>query len=250
MEKPEIRQYLHRINYQGSLQPTLETLRALHEAHLLAVPFENLNIHLGRPIKLDQHALFTKIVLERRGGFCYELNGLFAALLQALGFSVTLLSAGVAREDGSFGPEFDHLTLLVHLDEDWLADVGFGASFRQPLRFVDGQEQEEALGRYRLQQEGVYWIYSAWHEGWKPQYHFTLRPHQLADYAQMCQYHQSSPESHFTQHRICSLANHDGRKTLSDLRFIATVGATRTERLLKDEEEYRAVLSTQFGVDI
>ena len=85
----------------------------MHRAHLLAVPFENLDIHLGRPISLDQDALFGKIVTRRRGGFCYELNGLFALLLRELGFEVTLLSAGVARADGGFGPEFDHLTLLV-----------------------------------------------------------------------------------------------------------------------------------------
>src|SRR5262245_39731528 len=112
-----IQAYLDRIDYHGSLDPTAETLRALHVAHLLAVPFENLNIGMGWPIVLDRDALFEKIVLRRRGGFCYELNGLFAALLRALGFDVTLLSAGVARAGGGFGPEFDHLTLRVTTDD-------------------------------------------------------------------------------------------------------------------------------------
>src|SRR5689334_17036776 len=107
----DIPTYLQRIAYRGSLQPTAATLRALHQAHMLAVPFENLDIHLGRPLLLDRPALFEKIVARRRGGFCYELNGLFAALLQALGFDVTMLSARVARTQGGFGPEFDHLTL-------------------------------------------------------------------------------------------------------------------------------------------
>ncbi|HEX9438499.1 MAG TPA: arylamine N-acetyltransferase, partial [Roseiflexaceae bacterium] len=109
----DIQTYFQRINYHGPLAPTAETLRELHVAHLLAVPFENLNIGLGWPIVLDEAALFEKIVVRRRGGFCYELNGLFSALLRALSFDVTLLSAGVARADGGFGPEFDHLTLLV-----------------------------------------------------------------------------------------------------------------------------------------
>src|SRR5579885_83719 len=133
-ETMDIQSYLGRIHYQGSLEPTLQTLRALHEAHLLAVPFENLDIHLGREIVLDEARLWTKIIEQRRGGFCFELNGLFAQLLRAPGFQVDMLSAGVARSSGGFGPEFDHMTLLVHLEEDWLADVGFGKSFRQPLR--------------------------------------------------------------------------------------------------------------------
>src|SRR5262245_1566225 len=101
--------YLKRIDYRGRLDPTAETLRGLHVAHMLSVPFENLDIPLGRPIVLDEDALFDKIVARRRGGFCYELNGLFAALLRSLGFDVTLLSAGVAHADGGFGLEFDHL---------------------------------------------------------------------------------------------------------------------------------------------
>src|SRR5215207_11196611 len=124
----DIQAYLRRIHYRGDLTPTATTLRELHRAHLLAVPFENLDIHLGRPIVLDQDALFDKIVTRRRGGFCYELNGLFALLLRELGFEVTLLAAGVARADGGFGPEFDHLTLLVE----------------SPLSVVSGQSHQTA----------------------------------------------------------------------------------------------------------
>ena len=125
--------YTQRIHYTGSLQPTLEVLRALHKAHMLAVPFENLDIHLGRPLSLEPETLYHKIVEEKRGGFCYELNGLFAFLLKEMGFTVDLLSAQVKSQNG-FGAPFDHLLLLVHLEEDWLVDVGFGASFLEPDR--------------------------------------------------------------------------------------------------------------------
>jgi len=124
-----IQAYLDRIDYRGPLEPTAETLQALQVAHLLAVPVENLNIGMGWPIVLDQEALFEKIVVRRRGGFCYELNGLFAALLRALGFEVTMLSAGVARAAGGFGPEFDHLTLLVR----GMGDGGWGLGIRLPI---------------------------------------------------------------------------------------------------------------------
>ena len=112
-----IKTYLERIDYRGSLVPNVETLRALQLAHLLAVPFENLSIHAQQPIVLNDDALFEKIVGRRRGGFCYELNGLFAALLRALGFDVAMLSAGVAKDSSGFGPGFDHMTLRVEHPE-------------------------------------------------------------------------------------------------------------------------------------
>lgn len=135
----DVQAYLQRIHYPGSLtpdadrssidRPSIDLLRSIHRAHLFTVPFENLDIHLGRQIVCDEERILRKIVNEHRGGFCYELNGAFAALLRALGFRVTLLSARVAREGGGYGPEFDHLTLGVDLDEPWLADVGFGEGF-------------------------------------------------------------------------------------------------------------------------
>src|SRR5882724_471677 len=124
--------YLHRIGYSGPHTPTLGTLRQIHRAHLETVPFENLDISLGLPIVLDQDAFVHKIVEENRGGFCYELNGALAALLREMGFRVTLLSARAPKKDGSPGPEFDHLTLRVDLDQPWLVDVGFGECFLEP----------------------------------------------------------------------------------------------------------------------
>jgi len=128
----DIAAYLQRIGYAGSATPDLDTLHRLQQAHLLTVPFENLDIALGRSIILDEATLLHKIVDHRRGGFCYEANGAFAALLRALGFRVSLLSAGVAHKTGGFGPDFDHLVLLVHLAEPWLVDVGFDTQ-QKPL---------------------------------------------------------------------------------------------------------------------
>ena len=258
--------YLDRIHvaireHSEHLEPSWQTLHALHEAHLLAVPFENLSIHYGQPIILQEEALFEKIVRKRRGGFCYELNGLFAWLLRQLGFQVTLLSAGVARASGGFGPEFDHLTLLVHQLEgaDWLADVGFWDSFLRPLRFEAELEQLDADGRgYRLlrdeQGSGEVRTNASWimqqcsGEQWEAQYRFTLQPRELADFTERCHYQQTSPESHFTQHRICSLATPTGRMTLSDLRLITTVHGERQERILQSNGEYQRVLAELFGI--
>src|SRR5918911_3762110 len=150
----DVEAYLERIDYRGPLEPTAETLRRLHVAHLLAVPFENLSIHAGEPIVLEDGALFDKVVARRRGGFCYELNGLFAALLRELGFNVGMLSAAVARREGGFGPEFDHMALLVTLEERWLADVGFGDSFVEPLLLDERGEQRQGPPAYRILPHG------------------------------------------------------------------------------------------------
>lgn len=244
----DIDRYLERIRYQGSLQPTAATLRALHEAHLLAVPFENLDIGLGCAIKLDQDSLWEKIVERRRGGFCYELNGLFALLLREIGFRVELLSAGVANGSGGFNPDFDHLTLLVHLEEDWLADVGFGESFRQPLRLQPDLAQKQEWGRYRLVRDGEDWLFEEWRDAWKPGYRFTLQSRTMSDFSVRCLYHQISPESHFTQHSTCSLATSYGRITLSNMRLITTRHGAREERRVMDQEEYRALLLERFDI--
>jgi N-hydroxyarylamine O-acetyltransferase len=247
----DVERYLRRIDYQGPLEPTADTLRALHEAHLLAVPFENLDIHLGRPIRLDEAAILEKIVARRRGGFCYELNGAFAALLRALGFPVTMLSAGVARAEGDFGPEFDHLLLLVQLDAPWLADVGFGDGFRAPLRLVEDVEQNEGARAFRLSRDGERWTMLQRDDAtWQPRYTFTLQPRQHVDFAGMCRHHQTSPNSSFTQRRVCSLARPNGRITLGDTFLIRTEDGRRVEQPIAGEAAFRAALRELFGIEL
>jgi N-hydroxyarylamine O-acetyltransferase len=245
-----VESYLERIGYDGPLDPTAETLRRLHLTHLYTVPFENLSIHWGEPIQLDDEALFEKVVTRRRGGFCYELNGLFAALLRALGFDVAMLSAGVGRAAGDYSPDFDHMALLVTLEDRWLADVGFGDSFREPLRLDERGEQREGDLAYRVEEAGDGRLILARREEgapWKPQYRFGLEPHVFADYAEMCHFHQTSPQSHFTQNRLCSLATLDGRVTLSGVKLITTRGTERQEREL-DEREHAEALREIFGI--
>lgn len=249
------RAYLDRMRYAGAVdlaapQPSIRVLRDVHEAHLLAVPFENLSIHYGEPIRLEEAALYEKIVQRQRGGFCYELNGLFAWLLRQVGFSVTLLSARVAEPDGAFSPKFDHLALLIHQvdGDDWLADVGFGDSFLQPLHMRPDVAQDGGDGHmYQLRHDTSDGSWFLLQEG-APQYRFTLRPHVLADFTDRCAFQQTSPDSHFTQRRICTLALPDGRITLSERRLITTRDGQREERELPSEEAYRETLVTRFNI--
>jgi N-hydroxyarylamine O-acetyltransferase len=241
--------YLERIRYAGPLAPSAEMLRALHHAHMLTVPFENLDIHLGRPIVLELPRLYDKIVNQRRSGFCYELNGLFAWLLRELGFRVDMVSARVCN-GGIPGPEFDHMALLVHLDERRLADVGFGDSFLEPLALDDAGEQTQRGVAYRIEQDGEITRLSEHQPGqaWSVAYQFTLQPRQLSEFAEMCVWQQTSPESHFTRKRVCSLATPAGRVTLSDTNLIVTANGERTERMLASDEECRSALSAHFGI--
>ena len=246
----DIGAYLERIGYSGSATPAAETLRKLHRAHLFAVPFENLDISWGREIRLDEEALVRKVVDHRRGGFCYELNGAFAVLLRALGFRVTLLSARVASEDGNYGPEFDHLTLRVDLKEPWLADVGFGDCFVEPLRLQVGLEQEQGRNCFRIIEAGG--ALALERRGtdatWRTEYLFNLEPRRLEEFADMCHYHQTSAQSPFTRKRVCSLATEDGRITLSDMKLITTRDGRREERLLGSDAEWQAALAQYFAV--
>ena len=242
--------YLTRIGYGGSREPTVETLRQLHRDHLLAVPFENLDVHLGHPIGLSIASFYDKIVRGRRGGFCYELNGLFAWLLEQLGFAVVMLSARVY--DGSHpGSEFDHLVLLVDAGERMIADVGFGDSFLEPLRLDTAAEVEQHGSAYRLTKSRLDRVLERRRDSyWEPQYIFSLSPRRLTEFGAMCERQQTSPESHFTRKTVCSLATLDGRITLSNSRLITTTGGRRVERDIESVDEYRSVLATHFGIDL
>ena len=246
-------EYLKRIKYRGSLQLSLESLAALHKNHLLSVPFENLDIHLGRPIVPRQDAFYRKIVKQRRGGFCYELNGSFAALLIRLGFKVHMLSARVAQKTGEFSPEFDHMVLLVTLKDRWLVDIGFGDSFTEPKR-LDYQDSQPDNGRvYRIVRRAGGRLLSRWDEEkslWEPQYMFTLRPRKLEEFVRRCRWQQTSPNSHFKKGRLCTKLTLYGRVTLTDRKLIVTRGQKRIERPVKRRGEFDRLLRKWFAINL
>ena len=249
--------YFRRIDYTGPVKPDVQTLRGLQAAHMLHVPFENLDIALKRPIRLREEALWDKIILQGRGGFCYELNGLFAWLLKQVGFEVTYLNARVYNQrDGKLGIDFDHLALLVGIpgrSTRWLADAGFGDSFNEPLNFEERGEQVQGMRAYRLEQtsEGYITWQRDYDRSWERQYFFDLKPRSFpSDYEAACLYHQTSPRSSFVRGSIISRATPDGRVSLEDGRLIQTKNGRREERFLQNEEEYHALLWEHFGVTL
>jgi N-hydroxyarylamine O-acetyltransferase len=241
--------YLARIGVPGPLALDAEALRGLHQAHLLAVPFENLSIHLGEPISLNEADLIDKIVGRRRGGFCYELNGAFACLLERLGAQVRRVSARVYGDDGSLGPPFDHLALIVRLPDGtgpWLADVGFGSYSTHPLLADARSGQADPGGQFLLAGLPDGDIDVA--KDGQPQYRIEVRERALDDFVPTCWWQQTSPLSHFTGSTICSRLTDDGRISISGRTLIRTSGAARTEQQLASDDDLLAAYRDQFGI--
>jgi len=242
---------LRRIRYSESRAPSFESLRALQHAFLESVPFENLDIHLGRKISLDLDRIFEKIVLSGRGGFCYECNGLFADLLASLGYRVSRHSARMTL-GGRVGREFDHMVLLVTLDRDYLADVGNGQSVREPLPLAGGDASEAEGVAYRVDVHGDDYalFYRQADAEWLPRFLFSTVAREQWEFGPMCEFHQTSPESVFTKQRLATIATPEGRLTLLGNHFTEVQGAARRERELTSENEVLGILRSRFGIDL
>ncbi|MFL6142778.1 MAG: arylamine N-acetyltransferase family protein [Labedaea sp.] len=238
--------YLRRIGLPTEIgRPDAALLRELHVRHLRTVPFENLSIHLDEPITLDEDALVDKIVRRRRGGFCYELNGAFAALLEAVGFPVIRHAARVFG-DGGLGVPFDHLALTVDASgERWVADVGFGRHACHPLRLDWPDAQDDPDGEYLVVDapEGDIDVLC---DG-RPQYRMEQRSRTLDEFRIGAWWNSTSPASHFTEKLVCSRNTEDGRVTLTGDTLITTVGAARTETTLDGEQRILDTYRTVFG---
>ena len=248
----EIEKYLQRIGCNGTIRPTIESLQVLQKRHLLSIPFENLDIHYKIPIQLNVESIFEKVVIKKRGGFCYELNGIFYELLRSIGFDVKMISARVFDQGQQiFSPEFDHLAIIAKIDSvDYLADAGFGEFAFSPLKVEPDTIQNDERGNFRIERhdKSYYKVVKMDGEEWIPEYMFTLTKRDLSEFEDMCRYNQTSPLSHFTQNKFCSLATEKGRITVTAKKTKITVGDSVTEVPLESEEEFLEALETYFHI--
>ena len=231
--------------------PNVETLRELHLRHLQTVPFENLDIHLDRRISLAVPELYVKIVERKRGGFCYELNGLFGALLRGLGYDVAMYACRVQGSSG-LGPLFDHLALSVAApdsSERWLADVGFGRHSAYPLRLGVAGDQHDPNGVFRVEARACGDI-DVLLDG-AVQYRIETRPRGLADFDPTCWWQQTWPGSHFRAGPVCSrLTDSGGMITLADHVLIRSESGERTETTLASDDDVLAAYLLHFGMTL
>ncbi|MFD8423629.1 arylamine N-acetyltransferase [Streptomyces sp. NPDC059466] len=258
--------YLRRIGAQHPAWPTSGVLRELHLRHLKTVPFENLSIHLGEEIVLEEKRLLDKVVGARRGGFCYELNGLFGALLGALGFDVTLLSGRVYGEEGRLGIPYDHLALRVRTVDggDWLADVGFGTHSHYPLAFGERSEQTDPGGTFRVVEAGPDAAGVRGVGGRReaedldvirnagPQYRLEVRPRVLGDFVAGAWWNSTSPMSHFVRSTVCSRVTEDGGRITLSGRSVTVTAPDGTKEVTETatDEEVLAVYRERFGIEL
>jgi N-hydroxyarylamine O-acetyltransferase len=246
----DLEAYLQRIGYSGGLDPTVETLTALHRAQVLSIPFENLDILLGRPIRLDLASLQAKLVRDRRGGYCFELNTLFAAVLEHMGFAVSGLAARVSMGEERATPR-THMVLGVDIaGARWLADVGFGGdTLLDPIPFDDDRPVRQGAWAFRLADEGevrILWGLRA--DGWLDLYSFTQEPQLPVDYEVASHFTSTWPRSPFVTKIIAQRSGLDERWMLieDELRVERPDGTERWT--VASHEERLSVLAERFGL--
>ncbi|MEW2154474.1 arylamine N-acetyltransferase [Streptomyces sp. NPDC007189] len=265
MDSRQADAYLRRIGAQRPPKPTSRALHELHLRHLRTVPFENLSIHLGDEIVLEEGRLLDKLIGRGRGGFCYELNGAFGALLAALGYEVELLAARVYGDEGRLGIPYDHLALRVGTVEGdtWLADVGFGAHSHHPLSCTDRAEQADPGGVFRVADAGpdAAGVRGGGSAGagdldvvrdGTPRYRLETRPRALGDCVAGAWWHSTSPLSHFTRSLVCSRLTEDGGRITLSGRELKTTAADGTcgARELETDEEVLTAYRERFGIEL
>ncbi len=243
--------YLDRIGINTEIKPSLESLCLLQKQHVLHIPFENFDIHTNQKIELAIDRIYEKIVHNYRGGFCYELNGLFFELLQRIGFDVRRISGRVFHE-GSYGKEFDHLAIITTIDDkDYLTDVGFGEFAFHPLqcRFDEVLEDARGIFKFDKYQNDYIRVSKRVNEDWVPEYIYKDIPRKFDDFKSMCVYHQTNANSHFTQKKFISIPKLDGRMTISNNRLKVTKDEEIAEKDLS-HVEIQAMLTTHFNFKI
>ncbi len=242
--------YLNHLGLDAE-EASLKFLKKLHLQHLYKFPFENLDIHLKRPIILDVEKIASKILDQERGGFCYELNGLFFELLKSLHFDCFIVSAEVWF-NGKWGPPYDHMAIVVKLeDKSYLCDVGFGDSFTYPkeIKFNEWQIDGNSFFRIRSEEDVLFLEKSPDMQSSEAQYRFRLQPRQYIEFIGMCDYQQNDPTSHFTQKKVISKLTKTGRITLNDDKLTITELNQKNVQTIHSNHEFDILLKEHFGYD-
>jgi N-hydroxyarylamine O-acetyltransferase len=246
----ELAAYLHRIRFDGSVRPDLATLRAIHRAHQYAIPFENLDVQLRRPVVLDVEANFNKIVCRRRGGWCYEMNGLMGWALKQIGFVVMRVSGAVMRVRAGDAHLGNHLCLVVCLDERYLVDVGFGGSLAEPLA-LKASEREDCPYRLGLSEmdDGYWRFFEITHDGEPFSFDFRAAPADEMLLARKSRFLQTDPASPFIQNLVVQRRTANTHLSLRG-RVLQVMHATRVDKkLLNSADELVATLRSSFDLD-
>ncbi len=244
-------EYLARINYFGKTTIEITTLTAIHQHHVLEVPFENLDVQNGIKIQLDIPQLFQKIITKNRGGFCYELNYLFMSLLKQLGFEAHMISASIFDDD-KLGPAFDHMAVAIYIENEyWIADVGFGDLFIKPLKIKPGTVQYDGVMTFKIDSfNSTSYLLSKSEDGihFEKKYVFDLNEKRIEQFFPQCELKQQSPTSYFVQNKVCTLAQKNGRVTIFNSKFIQKKKGHKTAILIENKAHENQLLMQEFNI--
>ena len=245
----DLQAYFDRIGFHGEARTDAATLSAIHRRHLLGIPFENLDILLGRRVDLDEERIFDKLVRRRRGGWCYEMNGLFAWALETIGFDVTRLAGGVDRAQRGDDAVGNHLTLLVEAGGEWLADVGFGDGLFEPVPLAEGLIVQRGFESSLRRIGDGWWRFNNHQHGGAPHYDFRVEPASTLQLERQCEFLQTSELSGFTQ-TLTAQRQFDDRVEILRNSVRSTVFPDRVQRfVLGSVDEFLAELVDVFGID-
>lgn len=225
--------YLERIGHARPVQADVETLHSLVAAHIGAIPFENIDVQLQRPLSRDRNAIFDKLVTRRRGGWCYEQNGLLAWALDEIGFDVTQFAGGVMRQSAGDFALGNHLGLIVQLDEDWLVDAGFGGSLSSPVRLEEGQHRQAPYMLSLKKIDDDYWRFEEDSGGGPFSFDFKALAADQELLDSKLQWLRSDPHSPFVQNLVVQQRQGDIHMTLRG-RVVTTLSSRGKQQEMID----------------
>ncbi|MDR7129314.1 N-hydroxyarylamine O-acetyltransferase [Algoriphagus sp. 4150] len=244
--------YLERIDYTDGIDATDDVLTELHKKHVYQIPFENLDVYYSRRFDLDIERIYKKVINDRRGGFCYELNLLFNKLLTGIGFTSRIIASRIIDQDGTLGPELDHMAIYVKTEKEFLLDVGYGDLFITPLEIRSGVQYD---GRNYFQidkwnQQEYLLSMSADGVDFSKRYTFSLDVVNAEDFDAICLDKQTNPDSYFVKNVICTKPTETGRVTIFNDKFMERKGELRIETPILGEDGLTRYLKDKFSIMI
>jgi N-hydroxyarylamine O-acetyltransferase len=249
----DTKKYLERINFKTAATVNYETLVRLHELHVLSVPFENIDIYFKRAFNLAIDNVYQKVVVQRRGGFCYELNSLFNELLVSLGFKSRIISSRIFDESGALGPEYDHMCVLIEIDNNqYLADVGYGDLFITPLE-IKGGIQSDGRNFFKMEpytENEFFLSMSPTETDLVKKYIFNLKEVSIESFYKICRDKQINKASYFVKNTICTKPTYSGRLTIFNGKLIEKRNEERIEQAIADDKDLIKLLKERFEIEL
>lgn len=244
-----LKKYMERIGIEGEIQPDLETLKKIQKQHLINIPFENIDIIKNRTLNLNTDSLFNKIIEEKRGGICYELNGLFLIFLKEIGYDVKYISARVREE----GTDLDHVLLLVNIyKEKYIVDVGFKDNYLYPIKMIPNLVQENYKNSYKINQleSDKYQLIKIVDDEESILYTFTAEEKNLSDFEMRCKDFEITPNTYFTNNPFSAIEREDGKIFITDKKLTITKENKSETKEIKSKDEFYFYLEELFNIKL